>query len=103
MSENVEYRLTFESISPFQADEMEQRHGKGVWPRLAEHAWDALSWRKPTVKITTDPWDQYRTLKRWADTHEQPIRNVILEQRPAPLPDEGWTPAIDAEVSTDAD
>lgn len=74
---------------------MEYTHGKGVWPRLTEAEWDALpDWHRTTVVfVGNERMRQYHTLKRWAETHEQPIRNVTLEKREIVSPDEGWEPA----------
>lgn len=30
---------------------------------------------------SSDPWDQYNTLKKWAEEGTEPIRNVKLEKR----------------------
>ena len=87
--ENLEYRLSFETIDPHTAMYMETDRGKSVWVHLGPKEWDDLPWSS-VARITTDPWQQYNTLKKWAEVHTQPIRNVKLEKRPAPLPDEGW-------------
>lgn len=34
----------------------------------------------PVSKETSDPWDQYGTLKAWADADKQFVRNVTLER-----------------------
>jgi hypothetical protein len=86
----IVYRLTWESINTWQAAGMEQSYGKDVWPSLPDEKWASLAWQEPTVKVADNPWDQYHTLKRWAATHEQPIRNVRLEKRQEPVPDAGW-------------
>lgn len=51
-------------------------------------------WR-PVSKVTDNPWDQYNTLKRWADADEQFVRNVKLEQAENVEPD--WKPVLGAE------
>lgn len=44
----------------------------------------------PVEKITNDPWQQYDTLRRWADEDREFVRNVRLQQREAPARNEGW-------------
>ena len=73
------YKVVFESISPFQAAEMVSRYGKGVWRTLTDAQWEALEWTRPITSDSSTPnvlRDQYRTLVAWAESHEQPIRNV---------------------------
>lgn len=80
------YRLTFESIDPFQAYEMVRRHGKAIWPQLNQEDWDALQWLPPISKESEMPAElqaQYETLSAWAASHEQPIRNVRIERQTA--------------------
>ena len=90
---HIEYRLSWEGIGAFNAADMETLHGPKVWPTLSDADWEALPWQQPTVKIDTDPWQQFNTLRRWAETHEQPIRKVRLEQREVPDIDSGWIDA----------
>lgn len=87
----MERRLTFTSINPLYASDMEAKYGKGVWLACPDDMWDGLPWSTPTVVmfVDDDRMDQYNTLKRWAETHEQPIRDVKLEERPL-RPDDGW-------------
>lgn len=86
-----EYRLTWETADPQQCAAMEYSLGKDCWPRVD---FDSLKWHKsgPVLFTSEERLDQYRNLKAWADSHEQPIRNVLLEQREVPT-DGGWTPA----------
>lgn len=87
------YRLSWESIDPHQAADMERRFGRGVWRTLSQDAWDQLSWH-PVVKEADTPADvtaQHDNLKAWADSHEQPIRNVRLERSAAPAAP-SWEP-----------
>lgn len=91
-SDSYEYRLSWESIDSFHAAAMDARHGRGWAKQLSPEQWAALPWSEPTVKIDTNLWDQYNTLRSWAETHEEAIRNVKLERRVPPLPDEGWEP-----------
>lgn len=88
------YRLVWESIDPHQAAGLEQRHGKGVWKQLDERTWDALSWHETSREADTpgEITAQHDTLLAWAESHEQPIRNVQLLQAMSPtLP--AWEPA----------
>lgn len=87
----TEYRLSWESLPSHFCADVEAKSGRGIWGALTPSEWDALPWREPTVKVTTDPWQQYNTLKEWSESHDQPIRNVRLEQREVPEPDLGWT------------
>lgn len=91
------YRLTFDSIDPFQADEMVQRHGKEIWPRLSQEEWAALRWFPPTSKESetlSGLQAQYETLSGWAASHEQPIRNVQLHKQAV---EAAWIPVQTAE------
>ena len=85
-----EYRLSWEMPADhWLVAGIEQQHGKNVWPRWD---WDTLGeWRRTEVVFRGDErLDQYNQLRRWAETREQPIRNVRLERRKAPDPNEGW-------------
>ena len=65
------------------AYDYEEIYGPNVWRTLSQEQWDALPWSQ-VVNITDDhdgAHDQYTVLAQWADTHEQPIRNVKIEQR----------------------
>lgn len=76
-----QYRLAWESPSLIDCETAEAQYGEHVWPRFD---WDSLtSWHR-TEKITDNPWQQYNQLKAWAESREQPIRNVTLERRPVP-------------------
>lgn len=80
MRDGYRYRLEWESIDTHQADAMEQAHGTGVWQRLDSAQWDSLSWHR-SHRETDSPLDieaQYERLTSWAETHEQPVRNVRL-------------------------
>lgn len=93
MSTVVEYRLSWESPKDFHLiAAIEDRYGKNVWPN---YDWETLGeWlRTEVVFIGNDRFDQYHTLKRWAETREQPIRDVLLEKREIVSPDEGWEAA----------
>ena len=93
MTTVVEYRLSWEMPTDhWLIAAIEAEHGKDVWPT---YDWDSLGEWKTTTAVFHDGarMDQYNTLKRWAATREQPIRNVVLEQREVIAPDEGWKPA----------
>lgn len=77
------FRVSWEMPPPtVVAFEYEDRYGPGIWRTLTDQQWDALPWH-PVVNETDDDscLDQYRQLKEWAETHEQPIRNVKLERQ----------------------
>lgn len=84
---DTQYRLSWESPSTIDCATVETHYGRSIWPRFD---WDNLTSWHSTSKITDNPWQQYNQLKAWAESREQPIRNVKLEQRQVPLPDEGW-------------
>jgi len=68
------------------AYDYEDRYGPGVWLRLSAEQWEALPWHR-TENVTENheaALEQYRKLAEWAESHEQPIRNVKLEARPLP-------------------
>lgn len=71
------YRLSFDSIPPTEAQRMEL-DGRPISEQYDDIP-ESLWYRVQTER--EDPWDQYRTLKGWAETKEQPIRNVKLERR----------------------
>lgn len=80
----IEYRLSWEMPDTRQVEIIERRYGKAVWRTLSMGSWEQLSWR-PTSREDdqfADIADQHAQLKLWADTHQQPIRNVLLERRP---------------------
>lgn len=76
------YRLEFESIDPHQAAAMEQRYGRDVWFGLSDDEWEELAWHPVTRESSgcdsKGVFNQYATLREWANSHEQPIRNVRL-------------------------
>lgn len=89
----IEYRLTWEMPADVHlVTRIQETHGRGVWPT---YDWDTLGeWTTIEVVFTGDArMGQYNTLRNWAATREQPIRNVKLEKRTAPEPTEGWQPA----------
>jgi hypothetical protein len=92
----TEYRVSWEMPPPtVVAYDYEDVYGRDVWKRLTPRQWGSLPWRT-SENITDnhdDAHDQYATLKGWAETHEQPIRNVTIEERPSPAPNEGWVTA----------
>lgn len=93
MSEKImEFRLSWEMPTDHQLiAAIELRYGKTVWPR---YDWDKLELGKWSVTEVLwrngdqgDHLDQHATLKKWAKTREQPIRNVKLECRPVDIGD----------------
>lgn len=73
---NELYRLSFDTIDANMIDYCAFQYGEECWPLI-----DFKNLRWHTVrKETTSPFTQYDQLKRWAQSHEQPIRNVILER-----------------------
>lgn len=80
----VEWEMPPANVAAY---EWEDRYGRGVWPKLPREQWDGLPWRAAAGVVTEDyeqALGQYRQLKRWADSHEQPIRNVRLSARKPP-------------------
>ena len=76
------YRLTFDTIDPHQAEQLEYQYGPKIWPTLTDQQWAMLRWH-PVSKTADTPGaitEQYRNLVMWERTHEQPIRNVRLER-----------------------
>lgn len=73
------YKVVFESISPIQAAAMQEQYGRGIWAKLTDAEWDALQWLPPITSDGKSPntlRQQYKSLLQWAESHEQPIRNV---------------------------
>lgn len=91
---DTEYRLSWESPPSHFCALMEQQYGKDCWPRVDWSDWPQIEWHVTSVVfVGNERMGQYNTLKQWAETKEQPIRNVTLEKRPMPNPDEGWESA----------
>lgn len=89
----TEYRLTWESPHSHECAMYEDLNGRDVWRRFD---WSDLhlTWSETSVTFTgSERFGQYNTLRHWAETKEQPIRNVRLEKRQVPLPSDGWEPA----------
>ena len=84
-----EYRLSWEMPSVTTAVNLEARFGRDLTGKLTDEEWEALDWG-PIGTIRTEPWDQYNNLQESARTRQQAIRNVKLERRQIPLPDQGW-------------
>lgn len=79
------YRLEFEVCDPLVVAEMEGRKGRGVWALLGAEEWEALPWA-PVSRESTLPGGisaHYESLRRWAETHEHPIRKVRFLKRSA--------------------
>lgn len=85
-----EYRLSWESADPFQAAHAERTHplGKDCWTVL--YPWDEFEFHAVSRIGMDDIHGQHNQLKRWAETHEQAIRNVTFERREVPEPQVGW-------------
>lgn len=91
MTGAVQYRVSWEMPSAIMvaAYDWEAIYGPDVWPKLTDEQWDALPWA-PSENVTGDhdaAHDQFTQLTTWADSHQQPIRNVKIEQRPF----DGWS------------
>ncbi len=57
---------------------VEAEHGSNCWARID---WSSLEFHKSSVVFSGDDrLDQYNQLKAWAESREQPIRNVVLEE-----------------------
>ncbi len=74
------YRLEWESVDPWFAAEQEAVFGGHVWSSTPREAWAVLPWhpvsRESESRASIEA--QYRQLKAWAESREQPIRNVRL-------------------------
>lgn len=79
----MRYRVTFETVDAQYADQMQARFGENVWFTIGKHQWETMPWHSVTSEGDEDNGilDQHMTLKRWAQTHEQPIRGVKLERQ----------------------
>lgn len=74
----TEYRLTFEMADPYWAAGHEHCEHTGNFTAI----WSEIPWQ-PVEKITFDHGviDQFKTLRQWAATKEQPVRYPKLETR----------------------
>lgn len=70
------YRLSWEMPPAVVIDRVEAQRGPEIWP---SYEFDTLTWHRVET-ITDNPHGQHETLTRWAENHEQPIRNVKLEK-----------------------
>lgn len=88
--QSLEYRLSWESVDWRQAAHAEGTHplGRDCWTVL--YPWDGFEFQATSRIGMSDIHAQHNMLKRWAETHEQAIRNVVLERREIPDPDAGW-------------
>lgn len=79
----IEYRLSWEMCDPHQANRIESEYGRGIWTRVTDEDWAKLTWQKVSrvTKDLIDIADQRAQLHLWSETHDQPIRNVVLERR----------------------
>lgn len=83
MTTKYEHRLSWEVPNTHVVNEVERRYGRDAWKT---YEWltlvDESDWHTVVVEFKGDVrMDQYETLKQWATTMEQPIRNVHLERR----------------------
>lgn len=79
-----EYRLTFECINPHTASALEAQYGPNYWKRISDISKKAFSWASTEVVFQEGNESriaQYKKLKEWEESGEQPIRNVTLEVR----------------------
>lgn len=92
MSAGYEYRLSWEvgdAITPAVVEKVcSPREDR--WQTLTDEEWDGLVWRSVTRTDREPPSQQVNTLREWARTHYQAIRNVRLERRPARDDNDGW-------------
>lgn len=94
---NLTYRLSWEMVATTElvrysnADPTFYKNTTQIVPnsQIPDEHWH------PLTKVTDNPWDQYNTLKRWADADEQFVRNVKLEQAEVVEPD--WKPVPDTQ------
>lgn len=84
-------RLTFEILDPHIVNLYEFTYGKSYWPKFDWSEFKENQWHKTVVVFNeNERMDQYETLKNWAETRTQPIRNVTLEEREVIGDEEGW-------------
>ena len=76
------YRLSFEVLDPHIAASMYERFGKGYWQRILGREFYDNQFQPTSVEFTGDErFAQYRQLKAWEASGEEPVRNVKLEVR----------------------
>lgn len=77
------WRVTFESIRPHQAADIEARYGRNCWPRLLPAMADALEWYPVTADHEEEgvAREQFDKLREWESKQEQPVRNARLLRR----------------------
>lgn len=83
MAPTGHYRLSWEMVAPqlmhkyCNADPMMYKNVTQVVPnsQIPDEDWHRVE------NESSDPWDQYNTLKRWAEEGAEPIRNVKLERQ----------------------
>lgn len=79
----IEYRLSWEMPEISQITALEQKYGRGVWPRMTDDNWAKLAW-SPSSRTSSDLVDiadQRAQLELWSATHDLPIRQVFFERR----------------------
>ena len=92
------YRITWEMVNQaalpkyFNADPRFYSNATQIIPnsRIPDEDWHEIR------RETTDPWDQYRQLKAWADAGEQFVRNVRLEKATT---EPVWVPVTDHDAT----
>lgn len=100
---DARYRVQFETIAPHQAAEAEARYGHDVWAHLLAAQWESLAW-SPVISEKDSERSarlQYDGLRDWAETHEQPIRNVQLARSTVGAWETLNEPERDAEITTE--
>ena len=79
----VYYRIKFETVDSSYVTRVVDQFGETYWPTLTDEQWDALLWYPVCTserREDTGILDQHVKLKQWAASHEQPVRNVVLEK-----------------------
>lgn len=82
VDDGTRWRVEFESIDPHHAAEYEALRGSGVWRSLTDDEWDRLSWHPVSREDASESSirAQYEALSAWAESREQPIRNVRMSR-----------------------
>lgn len=85
-----QYRLSWMTVGSIAAAELESEYGRDIW---SAYNWDLLDWWPVEILFLEDELEKHltqaRQLAAWWKSHEQPIRDVVLERRPVSIEWEG--------------
>lgn len=79
----VEYRLTWETCDPRSYHLIQNKYGNDCWSRMTEEQWNHLRWI-PMEQLSLsllEVIDRRAKLALWAESHDMPVRKVLLERR----------------------